>query len=272
MTSGDLGIILLTMDYLTHLAADSKRFAEALAGVDPSSPVPCCPEWDAADLAWHLTEVQWFWGTIVAERLREPEAADNAKPERPRTLGETVTLFNRSSERLQTALASTPDETPVWTWQDSDQSAGFIRRRQTHEALIHRVDAEQTVGFAPTVDSVLAVDGVDEMLEVMIAGIAPWASFEPDGVSVRIEATDADRHWGLAFGRMKGTSPFTGTTYDLDAATLGLDAPDATATIAGPAAALDLWLWGRGDVGDITVTGPIAVADRLRQAAVETTQ
>lgn len=260
------------MDYLTSLATDSARFAEILSDADPELRVPCCPEWNAADLAWHLTEVQWFWGAIVAERLPEPEAAENGTPERPPTLGETIDLFTHSSKRLQTALASTPDETPVWTWEASDQSAGFVRRRQTHEALIHRVDAEQTAGLTSMLDPALAVDGVDEILAVMIAGIAPWASFEPDGVSVRLEASDADRHWGLAFGRMQGTSPFTGKTYDLEAATLGLDAPEAAAIIAGPAAALDLWLWGRGGLDGITVTGEAAVVDRLRQAAVESTQ
>ncbi len=33
-----------------------------------------CPGWSVADLVWHLTEVHWFWGTIVEERLDAPPA------------------------------------------------------------------------------------------------------------------------------------------------------------------------------------------------------
>jgi uncharacterized protein (TIGR03083 family) len=263
---------MVAVDFLASLGSDSARFADVLEGVDPTSPVPCCPDWEAIDLLWHLTDVQWFWGTIVDEVLTDPEDAERRKPERPDSHGATLELFRRASDRLQQALSSTAPDTPMWTWHDSDKSAGFIRRRQAHEALIHRVDAEQTAGLVSAVDSALAVDGVDEILTVMIAGIPSWASFEPDGVSVRIEATDSDRHWGLAFGRMQGTSPFSGTTYDLEAATLGLDAPAAQTTIEGRSEDVDLWLWGRADLDRLSVAGDSALADRLREMAAQSTQ
>ena len=45
-------------------------------------------------------------------------------------------------------------------------------RRQAHEALVHRVDAEQTAGLPVTDPGVaLAADGVDEMLGVMVSGL-----------------------------------------------------------------------------------------------------
>ena len=66
------------MDYLAHLRADSERFAQALNTCDPTTPVPSCPDWTASDLLWHLGEVQLFWGTIVAERLSDPDPADEA--------------------------------------------------------------------------------------------------------------------------------------------------------------------------------------------------
>jgi hypothetical protein len=42
-------------------------------------------------------------------------------------------------------LAATAPSTPAWTWSE-DHTVGFIRRRQAHEALIHRIDAEQAAG------------------------------------------------------------------------------------------------------------------------------
>lgn len=260
------------MDYVAHIRSDSALFREALAGVDPQRAVPCCPEWAATDLAWHLTEVQWFWGSIVVDRLDDPGQADSTKPDRPAGHDEVLALFDSASSRLVAALDSTPADEPMWTWHDPDQSAGFIRRRQAHEALIHRVDAQLTGGSVTSIDPELAADGIDEILDPMIGGVPEWANFTPDGASVRIHATDLGRRWGLAFGQMTGTSPVTGNTYDLEAASVGLDATDAQAGIEGSAGALDLWLWGRGPVEALTLVGDTQLVDRLRAVAVEATQ
>ncbi|MGH8911666.1 MAG: maleylpyruvate isomerase family mycothiol-dependent enzyme [Acidimicrobiia bacterium] len=260
------------MDFVSHIRSDSDLFRDRLAGVDPEASVPCCPEWAATDLAWHLTEVQWFWGTIVAERLTDSDSAEESKPDRPAGHSEVLAMFDIASARLTDALATTADDEPVWTWYPPDQSVGFIRRRQAHEALIHRADAQLTTGSVPALDPAMAEDGVDEMLHVMIGGVPDWAHFEPDGLSMRIHATDVGRRWGLAFGHMTGTSPTTGNTYDLEAVTVGLDATEAQAGIEGTAEALDLWLWGRGPVEDLTVAGDTRLVDKLRALAVEETQ
>ncbi|WP_238993563.1 hypothetical protein [Nocardioides caldifontis] len=60
-----------------------------------------------------------------------------------------------------------------------DRTVGYIRRRQAHEALIHRLDAELTAGTVTALDPTLASDGVDEALDVMFGGCPPWGSFEP---------------------------------------------------------------------------------------------
>ena len=113
-------------------------------------------------------------------------------------------------------------------------------RRQAHEALVHRVDAEQTAGLPVTDPGVaLAADGVDEMLGVMVSGLPAWATFTPDGQRVRLLATDAGREWVMAFGRFHGTSPTTGKEYDEECGELVGGAPwegedeDVTATVAG---------------------------------------
>ena len=261
------------MDYLTHIRSDSARFGELLAGSDLSAPVPSCPEWNGSDLLWHLAEVQGFWASVVAERLSDPEPAERTKPERPDDPARLIDLYRRSSERLVDALEGAADDVPVWTWHESDQTVGFVRRRQAHEALVHRVDAEQLAGIETgPIATDMAADGVDEFLTVIVGGIPSWGHFEPDGDSARLHAVDAARRWGVAFGRFTGTSPRSGTSYDLPALSVGLDAAEASAAIDGAAAQLDLWLWGRGPVDGLTLWGETRLVDRLRELAAESGQ
>jgi hypothetical protein len=75
------------IDHLRHLSTESARFREALEEVDAEAQVPSCPGWTAADLLWHLTEVQHFWGSIVAGRLQDPAGVgDLLRPEGYRSL------------------------------------------------------------------------------------------------------------------------------------------------------------------------------------------
>jgi hypothetical protein len=60
------------LDYVSHLARESARFASTIAGGAPTASVPTCPEWHIDDLWWHLADVQWFWGTIVRQALQAP--------------------------------------------------------------------------------------------------------------------------------------------------------------------------------------------------------
>lgn len=258
------------MNYLDHIRSDSHRFGEVLSSVDPDGRVPACPDWTAVDLAWHLTEVQWFWGSIVGDRLDSPDAIE--KPDRPEGLGATLDLFGTASDRLVEALAGADPSDFAWSWHELDQTVGFTLRRQAHEALIHRIDAEAVAGVESSVDVDLGADGIDEILRVMIGGVPEWGHFEPDGASLRIHAPDAGRRWGLAFGRFTGTSPESGTEYDLDAATVGVDATKASAAIDGPAADLDMWLWGRRGSESLGLFGQTELVDRLRHLAAESTQ
>ena len=237
--------------YLGHLDRESRRFAEVLAGVDPAMPVPTCPDWTAADLVWHLTEVQWFWGSIASGPIldaKDVESAEADKPDRPADYQELLALFGSSRERLAAAIADGPDETPLWSWA-AEQTLGFTRRRQAHEALIHRVDAELTAGVpVGSLDPELAADGVDEVLSVMWAELPAWASFSPTEGVIRIEATDTGNTWTIQLGRMSGTSINTGKTYDEPSVALcepGSHEPDAQ--VRGSASDLDQWLWNRGN-------------------------
>lgn len=256
------------LDYLAHIKQESDRFAAALAATDPAAQVPSCPDWSAADLLWHLTDVQWFWGTIAAGRLDSPDAAEHDKPERPSEPGAAQALFRTASRRLLDALADGSDDTPVWTWAD-DRTLGFIRRRQAHEALIHRLDAELSHGTVTPMDAGLSADGVDEILRVMW-GPRAWTTVRPGGADLLVSATDTGHAWRIRFDTASGTSPATGSRYEDEPIVAITEAEQGTppdGAVRAPAAVLDRWLWGRGDLGVERTGDPAAQA--LLDALIE---
>lgn len=245
----------MTIDYLAHLRVESARFGDVLAATDPAAAVPSCPDWTAADLLWHLTEVQLFWGAIVRDRLDDPGAAEAGKPDRPGDHAALLELFRDASAALADALAANADDVAVWTWFDADQSVGFVRRRQAHEALIHRLDAELTAGAVTDVDAELATDGVAEVLEWMYSGVPGWATHADDGMLGRLRTTDTGGQWLVRLGRLSGTSPNTGITYTDEGTVTVVDSGDPSFEITGTARDLDAWLWNRPALGEITRTG-----------------
>jgi uncharacterized protein (TIGR03083 family) len=245
------------VNYLDHLARESARFAAALQGAAPAALVPSCPGWDADDLLWHLAEVQWFWGTIVREGITR-EQAEELKPQRPAGRDELLAFYERVSRDLGAILAERAPDSPAWTW-SADHTVGFVRRRQAHEALIHRVDAELTAGERTGMDPGLSADGVDEALRVMYGGEVPdWGRFTPAGPqTVRLRTTDTAGSWVVTAGRFTGTDPDDHTSYDepcLQVAERDAGEP-AAAQITGTAADLDCWLWHRPPLGLVERSG-----------------
>jgi uncharacterized protein (TIGR03083 family) len=249
--------------YLDVLEVESARFARAAAGAPADRTVPTCPDWRPADLLWHLAEVQYFWSRIAGGQDVE-EVPDLARP-RDEYL---QALFEEQTLALLDALRRRAPSETCWSWSPVGETIGWVARRQAHEALIHRVDAELVAGIEVTgPDPRLATDGVDEMVRIFLDGLPDWARFRPDDRTALLVADDTDAAWTLAFGRFTGTSPNTGRTYD-DATVVVRDAvttPDVT--ITGPAWDLDRWLWGRGGPGALQVDGDADLATELRRIA-----
>ena len=267
------------LPFLDHLAADSARFRRVLADAPAGASVPTCPDWDTDDLLWHLADVQWFWGGIAQDRLttsEQVEAHGDNRPERPSDRAGLLAAFDASSTRLHEQLSQLPPDTELWMWAD-EHSAGYIRRRQAHEALIHRLDAEATARIAPAdrapIDARLAADGVDEALRIM-RGYEPEAglSHEQIGAPVTIATVDTMHAWTVTPIRVTGT--YDGRDIDLlrflvADGPAGGGAPGATDTsddasapeVCGTAADLDCWLWNRPLAGELSRSGdPAALA------------
>jgi uncharacterized protein (TIGR03083 family) len=257
--------------YTDHIRRESGRVAKVLAAADLAAAVPTCPDWTVGDLLWHLVEVQWFWGTIALERLDDPQRAEASKPARPGTGAELLRLFAQATERLVEGLSQGGDDTPVWTWSRT-RNLGFVRRRQAHEVLVHRLDAELAAGAeVSAMDPQLSADGVDEMLRVMWGGMPDWMTRgeDLDGELV-LATTDTGHRWRLSFVRVTGTSPTSGTSYDEPAVVVsdGGTGGEPAASVRAPAAVVDRWLWGRGDTG-VDRAGDPTVLARLDELIAE---
>jgi uncharacterized protein (TIGR03083 family) len=250
--------------YVDHLRRESARFRAVLADCDLTARVPSCPDWDAGDLLWHLgAQVQDFWAGIVEQRPVGPPD-DWAEPARPDSDDGLFETFDAATARLVGALAAADPSEEAWTW-SSDHTVGFVARRQAHEALIHRLDAELAAGAVTDLDPTLAADGVEECLGVMYGGAPPWGSFTPGTGIVRFDLTDVAESLWVRMGTFTGTDPDSGTTYDdepdIDLVPDPGSEPDVV--VAGPAGPMDAWLWHRGDDAAMSVRGDRGVYERL---------
>jgi uncharacterized protein (TIGR03083 family) len=250
--------------YLEHIRSDAARLSEvALLGLDAD--VPCCAGWTVRDLVGHLGEVYEDRAAMVEEGRTE---RSTARPVAPSV--NLLEWFDSVATRLVTVLSEHDPSEPVWTFYPPDQTVGFWYRRMAHESLIHRIDAEQAHGLSSEIDEALAADGVDEILTVMMSGGPPWGTFSFDDRSARLEIPA--RSWTFRLGTVSGTSPSTGTVYtDSPALELvGAGEPFRT-VVAGSAAAMDLWLWGRGRLRHLIVEGDRSIAKAIRAVAATAT-
>ncbi|PWH07494.1 hypothetical protein DEO23_02360 [Brachybacterium endophyticum] len=262
------------------IAEEADRFADALRGPDPSAPVPTCPDWTVEDLLWHLTEVHEFWAGILKDHAltdADVEAVEAAKAPRPEGSGARLELLERrerATAALIDQLTARGDTEDAWSWFSADQTVGFTRRMQVHEAGIHRVDAELSANLPVTaISPEVAADGLDHAVAVMWAGSYDWV---PDWAQTEQLATltlapeDADP-LEVVIERWWGTRPRDGEEFsqllarpakghddaDVESSSHTTSLPHATAR--GRALALLLWVWGREHALDRMTDGALTV-------------
>lgn len=231
-------------DLLVAVEQDAALFAAACEAAGLDTPVPPCPGWDVADLLWHLTEVHWFWGTIVAERRTTPKGL--AGLERPAHDQLLNVYYDRLGE-LVDALRSTDAQTPVWSWSGGDKNVAWVIRRMAHETAVHRWDAEVATDTPAPIDPLLASDGIDEFL----ANFLPWTTdgAAPVGGSVHIHCTDTPGEWTV----VEGGEGFTVTR----------EHAKGDCALRGEASDLLLALWHRLPLSAVEVMGDTGVAERF---------
>ncbi len=236
-------------EFLDSLRHRTSAFQSDIAAAGWGAPVPSCPGWTASDLCWHLTEVLFFWGTVVAERRQDLQGFERLqRPDDPQLL----TLFAQQARFVIDALSgATPDEA-IWTW-TADRSVGFAGRRMAHETAMHACDAAITAGREPSMDPRLASDGIDEFLTHFITRVL--ADAEPVGGSVHIHCGDVPGEWTL----QPPSSP--GSLYAMTR-----EHAKGDCALRGPAADLLFVLWRRTGPETIDIVGDADVARRFLAA------
>ena len=257
--------------YVAAIERETRRFREVLAQAPTGTAVPGCPEWDVDDLLWHLGgEVQAFWAWVIANRPLPPTEFE--EPDRPDSRAGLLAILDRVHEALMLRLRNADPSEGAWSWtSDPDlHTVAFTMRRQAHEALIHRIDAELAVGERTPVDPALAADGFAECLEVMYAGLPSWGSFEADVTRIVVEATDTGHRLVLGLGRFTGHDPRNGEDVDADDlhvvghGHVGEVVEEPDLWIRGTAELLDTWVWHRAGLAEQETDGDEEVAERLR--------
>lgn len=249
--------------YLDHIRAESARFRAVLAECPPTAGVPSCPEWDAADLLWHLASVQGFWAEVVRTRPAAVDEDFEKKLPRPETYDGLLAAYDGYAAAMIEALATADPADEAWHW-SSDHTVGASIRRQAHEALIHRLDAELAAGAVTPLPADLAADGVEEALDVMYGGLPDWGRFEPLPTYVEYRIDDIAQSVWTQIGWFSGTDA-NGVDHVDEPDQHVVDAPGVAADlmISGTADRLDGWLWHRHDDTGVTVEGDPGVREHV---------
>lgn len=246
------------IDRHQHIDAEAARFAAVLAAVAPQAPVPTCPGWTAHDLLKHLIEVHEFWAAVIGDHLDADGVEDLQRNRTPPPDDVAGLLRARAcaTTDLLAALAARDPAEPAWSWFPPDQSVGFTWRMQTHEATMHRVDAELTAGteIGPIAPEV-AAEGVDHVLDVMWAWAPPDAESRATGV-LELLAEDTGQRWLLQTRRWSGQA--WGQTFDNIPTCVRVSVGDPAASLRAAVQDLDLLVWTRADRG-VARSGDAAV-------------
>lgn len=222
---------------LEGVRAEIDAMAKATAGADMSLRVPSCPDWDLAELIRHTGRVhRWVTG-IVSTRASEFPGWSKSVTGLPEDTAELPDWLAAGASPLLAELSGDP-ATELWSF----AGGGNIRwwsRRMLQETAVHRSDAELALGLDPVVDAAVAVDGVEELLGVLLparGGGAGARALDRVGDSLHLHATDAAGEWTIVL---------TEEGFEYSPAHT-----KATAAVRGTASDLLLLLWGRRAVVD----------------------
>jgi uncharacterized protein (TIGR03083 family) len=233
-----------------------------IEGADLTAPVPSCPDWDFLTLVRHLGNVYNWAGTIVEERLPAPPGPE--MPRQPEAMSPVDWLSDRL-DRILAVLRHVPEDTEMWNFSAASPGPpAFWWRRQVHETVIHRADAELACALPVTaLEPELAADNVSELFEIMRfseLGLAAGATASPASAP----ATSTDAQPALVIHLHATDLPGAEWTVDTVARTVRREHTKGDVAIRGPAWSLARWCWGRPVGAEIEAFGDLETAEQWR--------
>lgn len=227
-----------------RLRHDAARITE-LIRTDLNAAVPSCPGWTLRTLVEHLGGVhRWATDAVLTAappaRARATDPPEDAAPEAPDALAR---WFGDGAIALANALESTDPDTPTWTpFPIAEPTVSVWIRRQTHETSLHRWDAELAVAVPRGMDPLLASDGIDEYLTVVLARLVQRDGRELPSGSVHFHCTDVPGEWTVEAGdgrlaidraHRKGDAAVRGSAEHLLLTLWGRPVPDGSIEALG---------------------------------------
>jgi uncharacterized protein (TIGR03083 family) len=214
-------------EYLAHLRRDAQRMLE-LAPQNLDATVPACPGWTVGEAFVHTGEV--YSHKVACMRLPGgPQSTDDWN-HGPAEGEDAADWFRTRLDELTSELADRGPDAPAYTWYDPDQTVGFWFRRMAQETAVHRTDVESGFDAVSPVDDELAVDGIDEVLDLFLR--FQNEDVGPDGPGRGTVAVRTGDHiWR--------------STLTADEAQLSREPGPVDAVVSGEPSELLLWLWGR---------------------------
>lgn len=190
---------LLSFDRMcAEIVTQTGLLASRIEGADLTVPVRSCPGWNVGQLLRHLGGGQRWAAEMV--RTRATEALPDAHfrdltpyaDEDPAVVGPWLT---ESAAELAEALRGAGPEARVWTPPVPQETAAFYARRFAHETALHRADATLALGAEFTLDQEVALDAVDEWMELgslpFHFEVHPWMrELLGPGRTLHLHATD----------------------------------------------------------------------------------
>jgi uncharacterized protein (TIGR03083 family) len=237
--------------YFSLLDTDAERLI-ALGERGLKEPVPTCPGWDVAEVLWHTAGVFEHKVRVMADNAwpspwPPPDFEDR----------EELPFLREAKDDLFAEFSRHAIGEPTTTFSPADTTIGFWARRMALEAAVHRYDAELAHADPTPIADDLSVDGIDEVLTVMLAG--PWwdgrvQTEHPVDAVVTVES--GGLHWACDVRR--------------NGVTVTGDRPvSAAATISGAPMSVFLWLWGRAGDDAVERAGDLRIVDEFRSRLVE---
>jgi uncharacterized protein (TIGR03083 family) len=189
---------------IVELRIAGNQLAEAAEVAGLHRLVPTCPLWTVRDLVRHTGSVH-RWATTIVREARTTPLELTLLDDVPDV--ELIDWFRAGHADLVDALTTAPADLEAWTFlgAPSPSPLHFWARRQAHETIIHRVDAEfaaQSVDHREItkVDKFVASDGVEELLMGFVTGRAPKLRNPEEPWIIHVHVQGAPGDWLIHLG------------------------------------------------------------------------
>jgi uncharacterized protein (TIGR03083 family) len=241
-------------EFLDSFHRDAELVEAAIrAGGDLTQPIDGCPDWELASLVEHLGTLHRFVASGITTN-GTPE-----RPDVPSDRGVYAEWFAEGAAALEALLRSKPDDEPCWTFfPNAPQQIGTWVRRQAQELAVHRYDAElAATGTAEAIDPVIAVDGIDEYLDLFLERVDARRPIRIGELAVQLRTlgVEPEQAWMIRCGD--------------DAPSVSREHGKGDVAVLGSPGNLLLCMWGRVRPGelDLELYGDPELWDRFHAAA-----